>query len=288
MNEAQARPNWVRLGRELKRLREFAGLTQRDMAAALKVSQTTVDRIEKGGPRGRPPSWPKVREWAQACSAVHPDLDDLRDLAEAALDEHSLYRNLMGEGLAAVQEDMRAEEAAARTVRNFTPWGVPGLLQTPEYARRAIVLTDYRRKGGVEAAVEARMRRQDILRDEKRRFEFVMTEAGLHWRPGPVPILAAQLAQLAEMAALPTVTLSVIPSGILAHAVPLCGFVIYEDLDGGEDPWVGVEIYHRRVTTAKAEDVDIYRGQYELLGRSAAQGDEAVRLVRDAERALSQ
>ena len=54
MNPAQARPHWARLGRELRRLREFAGLTQRDMATTLKVSQTTIDRIESGGPHGSP------------------------------------------------------------------------------------------------------------------------------------------------------------------------------------------------------------------------------------------
>jgi len=279
VNEAQARPHWARLGRELKRLREFAGLTQRDMAVALKISQTTVDRIEDGGPRGKPLAWPRVQEWARACSAAHPDLAQLREMTESALDEHTLFRNLMSEGLAAAQDDIRAEEAVARTMRNFNPWGVPGLFQTPEYARRVLMLSDYRRAGGIEAAVEARMRRQEILGDGKHRLDFVMTEAGLLWRPGPVPVLAVQLAHLAEAVTRPDVTFSVIPAGVLAHAIPSCGFVIHEDLDSGEDPWVAVELHHKRVTTGKPEDVEIYRAQYELLRRSAVTGDAARALI---------
>jgi hypothetical protein len=59
------------------------------------------------------------------------------------------------------------------------------------------------------------------------------------------------------------------------------GFVIHEELDGGESPWVAVETYHKRVTTSEAEDVEIYQDQYALLRRSAISGEEAVNFVRD-------
>lgn len=49
------------------------------------------------------------------------------------------------------------------------------------------------------------------------------------------PVQAAQLAHLAEAVTWPAVTFSVIPTGVLAHAIPMCGFVIHEDIDGGED-----------------------------------------------------
>lgn len=281
MSEARARrPHWERLGGELRRLREFTGLTQRGIAAALRISQTSVDRIEKGGPDGKPPAWPKIQAWAATCEAAGPDMPALRALAEAALDEHRLFRNWLPAGLTAIQEDIRLEEADAGTLRNFNPWGIPGLFQTAAYARRVLTLADYHRLGDVDDAVRVRMLRQEILYDDKHQFEFVMTEAGLRWRPGPLPVLAAQLAHLAAMVALPSVTFSVIPSGVLAHAIPRCGFILFENITDGGDPFVAVEIDHQRVTVTEAGDVDIYRAQYGLLRRSAINGDEAVAFVR--------
>ena len=68
-------------------------------------------------------SWDKPGEvidpglWEQV-SAAFPAVN-------AAIDQH-----LAAGGLAAVQEDVRQLEATARTLRNFQPGIVPGLLQT--------------------------------------------------------------------------------------------------------------------------------------------------------------
>lgn len=289
MSETQApRPHWVRLGRELRRLREFAGLTQRDIADALKVSQATVDRTERGGPRGRPPSWPTVRQWAGLCAEAQPDLGALREMTALALDEHTLYRNLMSEGLAAVQEGIRTGEATARLLRNFNPWGVPGLLQTEGYARHVLAMTDYQQAAGTEAAVQARLRRQEILHDQAHRFEFVLTAEGLRKRLVPAPVLTTQLDHLAEVATLPTVSFSVVPDGAQVFAWPAFGFVIYEDHADGQEPWVAVELYHKRVVVSEPENVEIYRAQYGLLRRPAVSGDEAVALVREIRESLRQ
>lgn len=286
MSEAQARPQWARLGAELQGLRDFAGKTQRDIAAALKISQTSVDRIENGGPQGKPPSWPKVEAWAAECASANPDMVQLRALTQAALDEHALFRNMLQPGLASIQEDIREEEAAAREQSLFNPWGVPGLLQTAEYAHRVLLLADYRRAGGIDEAVRARLRRQEVLDKPGYHFGFVLTEAGLRWRPGPLPVLTAQLEHLAGMAALPAVSLSVIPLGVLAHAIPRCGFVLYEDLADGGEPFAAIEIDHKRVIADKAADVEIYRAQYDLLQRSAVTGDEAVAFIGEVAQSL--
>lgn len=286
MSPAQARPRWRRLGAELRRLREFAGITQREMAQALKVSQTTVDRIESGGPEGKPPAWPKIRDWAERASAAHPDLEALRDLAEAALDEHALYRNLMSDGTAAAQEEIRGQEANARTLRFFSPWGVPGLLQTAQYARRVLTLSDYQQAGDIEESLEVRQRRQEILLDPEHQVEFVVTEEGLRRRVIPAPALAVQLQHVAAEVSRPSVTFSAVPAGAPAYALPMFGFVIYEDLTDGGDPWVAIETYHDQVRTAKPDEVQIYRAQYNLLKLAAMHGDEAVAFVREVAASL--
>jgi hypothetical protein len=257
------------------------------MASALRVSQTTIDRIEQGGPQGRPPAWPKVQEWAEAASLAQPDLAALRQMAEAALEEHTAYRNLMDRGLAPVQEEIRAEEATAHLVRNFNPWGIPGLLQTAQYARRVLALSDYYQAGSIEQAVQARHQRQEVLHDPAHRFEFVLTEEGLRRRVVPANALAIQVSHVAAMARLPTVELSVIPLDALPLALPMFGFVIHMELTSGEQPWVAVETYHKRVTTNKTEEVDIYQAQYEQLRQSAVDGDHAIAFVREIAESLS-
>ena len=289
MSEARARPRWVRLGNELRRLRELAGLTQRDIARALRISQTTVDRIEKGGPAGKPPSWPAVQAWAERSSGASPDLAMLREMTEDALAEHFLFRNLLTGGLAAVQEEVQAEEAAARTQRLFNPWGIPGLLQTEDYARRILAIINPLRPGGppdLDAALANRMRRQEVLHKTGHSFGFVLTEQALRMRPGTVQVQRNQLAQVASLAALPSVTLSAIPADVRMHAIPRDNFVLYEDRTDGGQAFAAVEIDHRRVPVEKQEDVDFYRAQYELLSRSALHADEAVAFVREVAQSL--
>ena len=285
MSEERAR--WVRLGRELRRLRELAGLTQRDMATALEVSQATIDRYEKGGPKGKPPSWPMVGAWAQRAAIAGPDEALLRDMTGDALEEHALYRNVLPGGMAAAQEDVAAEEATARLVRNFNPWGIPGLLQTADYAHHIMRIANPDFAEPRDAAVAVRMRRQEILHEPGRRFKFVVTEWGLRLRPGSAAVQRAQLAQVASLASLSSVTFSVIPAGVQMHALPRVNFILYENRTNGGDPFVAVEIDHMRVSVDKPEDVDVYRSQYDLLQRSAVHGDEAVAFVREVAESLA-
>jgi len=193
----------------------------------------------------------------------------------------------VSEGLAAVQEGIRTGETTARLLRNFNPWGVPGLLQTADYARHVLAITDFRQVGGTEAAVEARLRRQEVVHDRAHRFEFVLTAEGLRKRLAPAPVLAAQLDHLAAMATLPTLNFFVVPDGVQMSAWPAFGFVIYEDHADGQEPWVAVELYHKRIVVSEAEDVKVYRAQYGLLRHSAVSGDEAVALVRETSESLA-
>jgi len=290
MTDAQARPHWARLGAELRRLRMVTGETQRKIAKAVGSSQATVDRWEHGGPEGKPPSWTKVAAWAVACAGASPDLALLRALTESALNEHALFRNLLKNGLAIHQEDMRAEEAVAMTIRNFNPWGVPGLLQTADYARHIMLVADPRRRhaGDVDEAVQVRMRRREILDDPERHVEFTLIEQSLRTLPCPVEVLAAQLGHLAAViSSLPPEAFGVIPTGVRVHALPQYGFILFEDRTDGENPFVAIELGHKREVATEPDDVDFYRAQYSLLRRSAIFGDEAVALVRQVAESLS-
>jgi transcriptional regulator with XRE-family HTH domain len=291
MSEAQARPQWARLAAELRRLRILAGLSQHTLGKATGISQGSVNRIEFAGtadPPGAPPSWPKVQQWARAAGAADPDMGLLRHLTEAALDEHSLFRyRIPAVGLAGLQDEMRGRENVTGRICNFNPWGMPGLLQTPEYARRVFLLLNPGQADNADAAVRARQARQGILADPARKFEFVLTEGALRYRPGPDPVLPEQLAHLAAVAAFPAVNLGVIPFGTVAQAIPYCNVVIYEDRDEGVLPAIAMELPHRELSVDDPSEVEILREWFGLLSRSAVHGDEAVAFVREVARSLT-
>jgi transcriptional regulator with XRE-family HTH domain len=284
MSDAQVRrrPAWGRLGTELRRLRRQAGLNQEAIAAAIGLSKATVERYELGGAHGgSPPSFMTVMTWADACEVAHPDRAALRALAEAALDEHRPYRDWGS--LASLQEGVKADEATARVLRNFDPWGVPGLLQTAEYAEAILAMTDPRRADEVAEAVAVRMARQAILYQPGRRFEFLTTEEGLRRAPASVDVQRAQLAHLAAVVGHPSITFRVIPAGAPMTASLGTGFVLYEDRASGDSdaaaPFVAIELPHERVEVNLATEVEFYRARYETLSAGALEGGQAAALV---------
>lgn len=100
-------------------------------------------------------------------------------------------------------------ELRALVVRTYRLALVPGLFQTPEYARALIsasrVVTD------VEAAVESRMRRQEVLtRDKPPHVWSLIDETVLHRPIGGPEVMRKQLARLYEAAALPNATIRVV------------------------------------------------------------------------------
>jgi transcriptional regulator with XRE-family HTH domain len=270
-----------RLGAELTRIRKVAGLPQRTVAKQLDVSLRTAQRMEQGT---SVPSWPEVERWAHACVAAQPDMAGLRILTEAALNEVTPFRDRLPEGLAAIQRDIAQRVAETRLLQGFQCSIVPGLLQHPEYARRVLEMRDYTGTSDIMAAVAARIERQQILYDERHRFEFVLTEAALRWRPGPTTVLRAQLTHLTSVADLPTVRFGVIPFTAEMRAVPY-PFVIYENEDG--TAFAVAETPHGESRASDPADVAIYRRQWELLAESAMYGTPAIDFVGRVLRELS-
>lgn len=264
----------ARLGSELRQLRMLAGLSGTAMGRQLGVSQKTVSRIELGDSL---PSLAQVTAWANATGAPER-LPALRTLLEAAVSEIVVFRERLAGLASSMQIEFRELEATAHAVRNFQPGIVPGLLQTAEYARRILQMAGAQDDDDLSAAVMVRLERQQALYDRQRRFEFILTEAALRWRPGP-GLLTAQLDHLASLATLETVELAVIPGDAEMHAITRCGFIVYEDRSDGQPPVVAIETPHSLLYATDA-DVDTYRDELGLFRRSALYGADAVDFIR--------
>lgn len=276
-SQAEPRIQRTRLGSELRRLRRLAGLSGKELASQVGIGQASVSRIEAGQ---TVPSLPQVTAWAEATSASAGARAALTALTEAALNEVETWRvRIPRDGLPAMQEDVRTLEETADTIRIFQPAIVPALLQTAEYARHVFKVSDVTGAADHAAAAAIRLERQQLLHDESHEFEFVLTEGALRWPPGPAAMIAAQLDRIATISTLSNVTVRVIADGTELHAIPWCGFNIYENRRDAQQPIVTIELPHARLTVTDEADVATYRDQLALLRRSAAHGKDAVETI---------
>lgn len=263
------------LAQELRRLRSLAGISGREFAQRIGVSQSTISRIEAGR---LVPALPVVLAWGEEVGASVDAREKLRLLTEAAHAGVSRWHSALRER-DHLQDDIRAQEAAARVVRVFQPSVVPGLLQTAEYARRVFSLFQVPYSDeGLAAALAARMDRQLALYDTARRFEFLVTEAALRWRPGPPSLLVAQLGRIAALGTLDNVSIGVIPHDTEAITFMSHGFAIY-DLEDDDPPVVSVETVHANLAVRAAQDVALYQERWSLLHRMAVFDDAAEKVL---------
>jgi hypothetical protein len=103
-------------------------------------------------------------------------------------------------------------EARAHTLRYWNPTIVPGLFQTPAYAREMFVVVG-QDAAKVATSLEIRLRRQEILTGaEAPDITIVLWEPVLHHQIGTREDMHEQCARLVEVSGLPNVSLHILPS----------------------------------------------------------------------------
>lgn len=261
----------AQLAGELRRIRELRGLTGRELAQLVRISQSKVSRIESGR---TVPTLSEVSAWSSAADASDETREWLVELAQSVHTEvHSWPVALRMR--AHIQDEIEERELHARTVRVFQSSVVHGLLQTAEYARRMFSLGDESKSADVVAeSLDARMRRQQVVYEDDRRFEFVLTEAALRWRPGPARLMLGQLDRIISLSTLDNVAVGVVPLDAVATTFSTHAFVIYDDLDDDHDPFVEVEAIHANLIVNDATNVGLYRTRWTRLCEMAIFGDE--------------
>ncbi|MGY2148853.1 helix-turn-helix domain-containing protein [Nocardia gipuzkoensis] len=261
------------LASQLRRLRELAGVSGRQLARRLDISQSRLSRIETGS---SVPSLPQVAAWCAELGVSNEVREALIRLTEGAHSEITQWRPALSVR-AHLQDDVQAREESAHKISSFQPSLVPGLLQTAEYARRVFSLFQlpYATEG-LSAAVAARLHRQHVLYNVDKRFDFLIAEAALRWRPGPAHILLAQLDRVASISTLENVSIGFIPQDVeLTTTIPH-GFVIY---DSEDDSTVSFETIHASILVRSSEDVKLYRERWDLLRQMAIYDQPAQDLI---------
>ncbi|HEY2946914.1 MAG TPA: helix-turn-helix transcriptional regulator [Micromonosporaceae bacterium] len=272
-----------RLGTELRRLREAAGLTGEQVVERVGwASASKLSRLENG--RSRP-------DLADVL-----DLLDLYGVAGAPRDELIAITRDAGNSkgwlraypVMTSRQRMYAElEVGCAEIHEYAMAIVPGLLQTPEYARvrilagRALGARSSESRGrdpDVDAEVAARVGRQRLLAldVDPPAYEAILEEAALSARGGRGDVMYAQLLHLCRLAEMPNVTLRVLPESARLGDwyLPETSFSIYRFPDRNDPATVAVELLAADLQLTDQAVVGAYTAAFDRL-RAAARSPEA-------------
>ena len=278
------------LGRYLRDLRGKARLTVRAAAEALEWSEAKIWRIETGQTSlrsldaeamckvyGAPPEMTeflkglaketKGKGWWHAYGVVIPDGFDL-------------YVGL---------------EESASSLRWYEAELVPGLFQTPEYAR-AIIRADNPDADDVEVErrVNLRMARQALLDRVTARptISVLLNEAILHRPVGSRVIMALQLDRLVELGELPNVSVRVVPFTAGLHHGSMSGpFVILRFPQHGdrmpEPPTVYVDGFTGDLYLDKPAEVTRFDSAFQAISHVSLDETASRTFIEQAARELN-
>lgn len=211
----------LRLGTELRRMREHAGLGIHEAAERLGVNRAHISNLELA-------RFGVSEERVRALAAIYrcPDRAYVDALASMTGERKPGWWEEYRGTIATGGLDLAELEHHAVSLQAIEIMHVPGLLQTEEYARAVFSEavptwspTELRRR------LSHRMRRRDILdRDPPPPCTFFIHEAALRTRFGGERVLRSQLDSLLEATSRKSITVQVLP------------------LDGGGFPVAGVSV----------------------------------------------
>lgn len=226
-----------RLRTELRNAREAAGMTQRDVAAAMEWSQSKLIRIESGAVNiSTNDLRALLAHYGVDSSRINALLAVGRAAREATRWNH--YKNVASPELFA----FLGYESWASIIRNFEPLLVPGLLQTEEYAR-VVIEAGARDATTIDSLVDLRIERQELLsRQPAPHFHFIIDEAVIRRMMGGRDIMRRQLNHLLQIAEQEHVTIRVVPFGHGMYRFLGVAYQIFEFPDPQDEYVLYIEI----------------------------------------------
>jgi len=207
------------VGAELRTVREQAALTHQQLGDLIGYTGSYIGALERGD---RPPTPPVLKAYDKHFKT------DGRFLRMTELLKWEPFPGWFHAWLEI--------EQAAKSLRNFQPLVMPGLLQTQAYA--SAILRCQRPSASEEeimGQVDGRMRRQEILSHKTPPHLFAIIDEAVFMRPlGGHLVMAEQCEHLIEMAGRPNITIQVLPLELGMHRGLEGAFVIAELSDDAD------------------------------------------------------
>lgn len=264
-----------RLSGELKRMREELGMGTVEVANRLGWDRTKLNRIERG-------EWKRLKEGdLRALATLYGVTDAERQDALVSLARHAKekgwwarYSDVLGPG------SYVSLESTATRLRFYSGMLIPGLLQTPSYAKAVIRGSGVTDEQEVRRRLEARLMRQEILeREDRPIIEAVIDESALRKLVGGPLAMHEQLTRLMVLNEQGHVDIRVVPDSVGAHQAMTGQFVLLDFAPDKQPPVAFIDSAHNGLFLEEPEEIESYCSIYNSVRLSALNKEESNRYI---------
>jgi hypothetical protein len=246
-------PALSHFGRQMKKERLARGWGLDELSRRTGINPGHLSRIENGR---RPPT----EALADVCDAVFPE-------------RRGWFREYFEDSRAWMPPGFRSwpeyEDKATR-LSVWSPGILHGLFQTEDYARALLSTLQGATAEAVAARLANRMERQRrvLYRDDPPSVCYVADHAALYRYVGSAEVMAAQMRHLLAVAAMPNVTLQVLPA--VAHPATQSGFMVTDGAAYAEHVAGGYTYTDEETVSGLARLFDSLRGECYRVSESLA------------------
>ena len=264
-----------RLALELRRLRESAKLTCEEVAERMECSASKISRVETGRVSVSPRD---VRDMLEIYGTSPDQRDSLVQLARESRQKG--WWHAYGDTVQPHFATYLGLESAASEIRIYEVCLIHGLLQTEDYARAVITAGMVNSpRADIERRVALRMERQRVSKVTPPKVWVVLDEAALRREVGGPEVMRVQLEYLLELAAMPNVSLQVIPFGGGAHPAMGRPFVVLVFGERADPDVVYLEDLTSALWVENVDEVDRYNVFFNHLRATALSFEGSAALI---------
>ncbi|SDT39878.1 Helix-turn-helix domain-containing protein [Streptomyces sp. TLI_053] len=256
------------IGKQIKLLRERAGLTQKEFAKQVGYTESLIGAVEQGKRTPQRELLEASERILDAGGLLIVTSDDIESAKAKARVRHPEWFR----GYAKL-------EAQAQELHCVSLYGIPGLLQTEDHARvvfsmRQPILAEE----VIETRVAARMARQEILAKWPRgMFSWVIDEGVLRRPIGGWDVHKEQLRYLLRVASTRGMVIQVLPLDRTEHAGDGGPFTLITPKGRPQMGYIEVQTSSRLITDQ--EEVRIMNARYGVLRAQANTPQESMTLI---------
>jgi DNA-binding XRE family transcriptional regulator len=256
----------------IREVRIASGTGLRELARKLSLSHSKISDWETGK------RVPSVEQVAMILAHVCPDPDERESILSLArnVDEP----NWLTVGIPGIPQQLAGAvecERNASTISEWSPMLVPGLLQTPDYAR-VIVSSNGLQTHEVETRLMVRLSRREVLNgNDPTQFNTLIGEAALRAPIVGKNLMIDQLRHLIDVAKRPNVAVWVVPMRAGWHPGIIGPFTIYEFPDSS--PVIYFEHYSSGAFVPDPDDVKAYQSAVEIMREISIKPPESTEFI---------
>jgi transcriptional regulator with XRE-family HTH domain len=273
-----------RLATALRQMREARQLSCADAGSAAGWSESKISRIETGRVGIRQPDLERLLDLYEVTGEPRDALLALRRQAT-----HRGWWHSYADALPAYFEDYIGLEDGAKSLFTYQNQLVHGLMQTDDYAAAVIhAAQPSADTDTAERQLAARGARQALLTARiPLQVWAVLDEAVLCRQVGGAAVMRAQLERILEVAALPNVTLQVLPFDTGAHASMGTSFELLQFPEAGDTAIVYIEDQTTSQYLETAADIERYTLVFDHLRASALSPQQSAVFIGQAASAMT-